>query len=451
MRYSFDEIHALNLLSDDESYSKHFNTPNDLKIMTGIILFCAVAVVTAASVFKVDKIVPAQGVLDTRAELFEINNTQPGFIESILVKEGDLVEEGQLLVQFETQLVQLEIDSLSQQLKALSRNLWNNFYQIEPYLENQDKGQLLQALLSIPNPIADLGYQRYLAKPFANTAQISMDDRKSIAQQVLAAKRQQRLIEQRLYLQRQELKRTVSLFKEGIESGANVDLVKAQVLELQSSLVSIKDSLQNLAAQKHKSKQQLSRTQSEYLLERFLRIHDQLDSYHSSEFQLTSQRRSLADLSIRAPISGTVDALMVQGDKQRIRETTTLLVIRPSYGEGDLEIDIKIPVNYAIWVQPGMTFRASSLGNNPEDHGYIMGEVTFIAASSTPDEATGQRFYRMKGRIVKIEALRLAARNALLRPGSALSVDIQAGERRLINYIFDPFSKYLRKALSEPS
>jgi len=77
--------------------------------------------------------------------------------------------------------------------------------------------------------------------------------------------------------------------------------------------------------------------------------------------------------------------------------------------------------------------------------------VTFIASSSTPDEATGQRFYRMKGRIVKIEALRTAARNTLLRPGTELSVDIQAGERRLINYVFDPFSKYLRKALSEPS
>jgi len=451
MRYSFDEIHALNLLSDDESYSKHFHTPADLKIMTAIILLCVMAVVTAAIVFKVDKIVPAKGILDTRAELFEINNTQPGFIEKVLVKEGDAVSKGQVLVQFETEQTQLEVDRLKQQLKALSRNLWNDFYQIEPYLEDDSKTQLQIALEFIPNPIADLGYQRYLAEPFANTEKISIHDRKNLAQQVQAAKRQQRLIEQRLYLQRQELKRSEQLFKAGIESGASVDIVKAQVLELQSSLVSIKDSLQNLGAQKHKSKQELSRNQSEYLLERFLRIHDQLDSYHTSEFQLASLQRTLDDLTIRAPIAGTVDALMVQGDKQRIRETTTLLVIRPSYAEQDLEIDIRIPVNYAIWVQPGMSFRANSLGNNPEDHGYIFGEVTFIASSSTPDEATGQRFYRMKGRIVKIEALRTAARNTLLRPGTELSVDIQAGERRLINYVFDPFSKYLRKALSEPS
>ncbi len=38
MKYSFDEIHALNLLSDNPEYSQRFNTPKDLKVVTLVIL-----------------------------------------------------------------------------------------------------------------------------------------------------------------------------------------------------------------------------------------------------------------------------------------------------------------------------------------------------------------------------------------------------------------------------
>ena len=55
MDYNFGEIHALNLLSDNPEYSKRFNTPKDLKVVTWFILLALAIVVTVAIVFKVDK------------------------------------------------------------------------------------------------------------------------------------------------------------------------------------------------------------------------------------------------------------------------------------------------------------------------------------------------------------------------------------------------------------
>lgn len=99
-----------------------------------------------------------------------------------------------------------------------------------------------------------------------------------------------------------------------------------------------------------------------------------------------------------------------------------------------------------------MRFRASSMGNSPEDHGYIHGEVDFVSRSS--EEINGQRMYRMTGKIERFESnvpmSHAELAENLSRPGMQLSVEIKTGNRRLINYLFDPFTKHLRTALTEP-
>lgn len=419
--------------------------------MVRIIFICFLVATLGAVLFTVDKIVPAQGIIDTKSELFEIRNTEPGFIQKMYVREGDFVHTGQVLIQFDTELVDLEINSLQQQIDNLSRNIWSDFFQIKTLIDLQTEEKLRFSLDNIPNPIAKLGYGEYLSKPFLDTKAVSEERKRNLIEQVLSGKRQQENIRSRILLQEKEMQRIKRLYSDGIESQSSLDQAEANVLSLESQYESNLDNIQSLEAEIQSLEKQQTQIQSEYVLERLIRLHDQLDAFHRIEFELSSKQRTKTDLKVTSPIDGTIDSLMIQGDKERIPETTTLLSIRPSYSEQDLEIDIQIPASYAIWVRPGMVFRASSLGNNPDDHGYILGEITFIAASSQTGESSAERVYRMKGKISEIKALRVDSKETLLRPGSALSVDIRAGERRLINYIFDPFTKYLRTALSEPS
>jgi hypothetical protein len=124
--------------------------------------------------------------------------------------------------------------------------------------------------------------------------------------------------------------------------------------------------------------------------------------------------------------------------------------LRPEFRRDDLVIEIKIPSSFAVWVEQGMEFRASALGNNPDDHGYISGTVAFVSKSTSEDKA-GARYFRMIGRITDFDLSARGLEPAFLRPGLELSVEIKAGKRRLINYIFDPFTKHFRNALKEPS
>ena len=165
MDYNFGEIHALNLLSDNPEYSKRFNTPKDLKVVTWFILLALAIVVTVAIVFKVDKIVPAKGMLETKAELFEVRNTQQGFVAKVHYQEGEAVSAGDLLVEFDTRLLELDIDGLNQEVKALSRNLWSDVYQLKPVLSETDYMALTALLMQVNDPFKILNWSQALVAP----------------------------------------------------------------------------------------------------------------------------------------------------------------------------------------------------------------------------------------------------------------------------------------------
>ncbi len=446
MQYSFKEIHALNLLSDNPEYAKRFNTPADLKIMTLIILLVVATAVTCAIVFKVDKIVPAQGVLETQAKLFQVRNPASGFVKTIHVEEGQEVAPGDALVTFDTELMDLEIARLHHELDTLSRSVWTDYYQIREWLDDATLASLADRLQSVPNPIEALGYKGYLERSLHHSLEALDQTLQGLTTRETTLSRQLGLLNDSLALEEAERARLERLHSRGIESQNAVDTQQRRVLDIQSSRESLISEQNTTRTEIEKLSVERAQLKDNFILERLLRLQDQLDQYFQTTNRLASQQREREDMTIKAPFAAIVDKVQARGQHEVMEAGTPLVDLRPTFDQDDLEIDIQIPSNYAIWVEPGMEFRASSLGNNPEDHGRLHGVVGFVSKSSEVIE--GKRVYRMTGTITRLE---VTNPDTFLRPGLQLSVEIKAGERRLINYLFDPFTKHLRTALSEPS
>ena len=179
-------------------------------------------------------------------------------------------------------------------------------------------------------------------------------------------------------------------------------------------------------------------------------LYNNLDAHQQTKFELAKKQRQRKDMIIRSPIDGTVDGVAIKGSEEFLSANSSLITLRPLFRKDDLLIEIQIPSAYAVWVKPGMSFRASALGNNPDDHGYINGVVDFVSESTSEATAGGNRVYRMIGKITKFDLSARGLEPAFLRPGLELNVEVKAGKRRLINYIFDPFTKHFRTAFSEP-
>jgi RTX toxin transport system membrane fusion protein len=450
MDYNFGEIHALNLLSDNPDYSKRFNTPKDLKIVTWLILLALAIVVAVAIIVKVDKIVPAKGRLDTKAELFEVRNTQQGFVSNVFFEEGEKVNAGDVLVKFDTRLLELDIQSLDQDINALGRNLWSDAYQLNKVLSAADYNAIVVLLNQVKDPFSQLGWSHALVAPLEQTlAQLNLSQLDA-RQQAKHTQGQLILAGQSLAMDEVELTRAEQLLKKGIESQAQMEQKQRQVLDSQSRKADLQSSLAQLLARDQQLNTDINKLKSDYVMERMVRFYDNLDRLEQTKINRLRQQRLLADMVVRAPISGSIDGVAIKGPGELLDANATLLTLRPQFKREDLVIEIQIPSSFAVWVEQGMEFRASAQGNNPDDHGYISGTVEFVSKSTTEDKA-GERFFRIIGRITDFDLSARGLEPAFLRPGLELSVEIKAGQRRLINYIFDPFTKHFRNALKEPS
>lgn len=446
MQYSFNEIHTLNLLNDNPEYSKRFNTPGDLKIMTLVILLVIVTAVTCAIVFTVDKIVPAQGVLETRAKLFEVRTAHQGFIKAIHVNEGMHVEPGETLVTFDTEQMDRELERLEQEMMTLRRSVWTDFYQIDDWLDDTTQSALRNSLASLPNPVDPMGYRSYLERALGHSLASLDQSIRGLETREVTLERQIRWLDETIAMEQGELARLKRLRDQGIESRSTVDQQERRLLELQSNRESLDSDLANTGTERDKLAVERNKLKDDFILERLLRLQDQLDQYTQAQSRLASRQRERNDMTVRAPFAAIVDEVLARGQHEVMDAGMALVKLRPRFNQEDLQIEIQIPSNYAIWVEPGMEFRASSLGSNPDDHGRLHGTVGFVSKSSEVVE--GNRIYRMTGTITEVD---VNNPETFLRPGLQLRVEIKAGERRLINYLFDPFTKHLRTALSEPS
>ncbi len=230
----------------------------------------------------------------------------------------------------------------------------------------------------------------------------------------------------------------------------NLEQKQRQVLDSQNQIDTTQGNIDLLKLQRRRLKTDRNKLLSDFELERMERFYNNLDEYQQTHIELAKQTRIRQDMVILAPIDGTVDGVAITGPKELLSQNSTLLNLRPVFNQEDLLIEIQIPSSFAVWVEAGMPFRASAQGNNPDDHGYINGIVDFISESTSEDKQGGTRVYRMIGKITEFDLSVRGLEPAFLRPGMELNVEIKAGKRRLINYIFDPFTKHFRTAFSEP-
>lgn len=164
MQFNFADLHAQHTLSDDPMERQRFRVPKDLAI-AGWLVACALALaVLAAMVMKVDKIVPAQGKLETPLGVFTVRNMQSGYVQNIAVQVGDRVEAGQVLVRFVARMTELEIERLQAEKDVAARKAWSDAMMVLPQLTLADRDKLQQRLAHMEQPLTLAGFESRLSQ-----------------------------------------------------------------------------------------------------------------------------------------------------------------------------------------------------------------------------------------------------------------------------------------------
>lgn len=395
-----------------------------------------------AALAPLDQGVPVPGTMMVEGQRKTLHHPTGAQVERILVKEGDTVAAGQLLIQMnDTQIrsqaksLRLQLDSAIAQLARLraERDQANAI----AFPDNwQGAGDLLQnqrALFS----------SRRLAT--VNTQAVQREATAALEQQLIAA--QEALSGKKR--QRQVLAEQLEGIRKLSEKG---HVPRNQLLEMERLYAQLDVAVAEEAGRVGQLQRQIQEghLRQQAVKDEFLRdVHSQLsdtelrvqglsEHYQAALYELDNAR-------ILAPVDGVVTGLAVFTEGGFVAREAQLLDIVPHAQQ--LLADGRAPVHLVDSLRPGLVVNLMFSAFNQAITPQIPAEVITVSADSLIDTRTGIPYYRVQARVTQAGMEKLAQHQ--IRPGMPVEMFVKTGERSMLSYLFKPLRDRTRMAMSE--
>jgi membrane fusion protein, protease secretion system len=401
-----------------------------------------------ASLAPLDKGVPLTGTVAVASNKKVIQHESGGTVDAILVKEGDSVKAGDVLIRMNG--VQASAEAESAHVQYIVARITQARLSAEM---NHQAGVKLPPEFELakrdPRVIESLALQNQIS----SSRQASIRSELSAIDENIAG-----LISQAHGLEssvssKNQQKASVNAELTGMRDLAKEGyLANNRVLESEQNLARIDADIATDVGNIARSKRQvaeldLQKTQrnQEYQKEVRTQLSEVQKQANTIESQLKGLNRHLDNVDIKAPVAGTVVGLSVFTKGAVVAPGFKLMDIVPQ--EDGLVIDGQLPVNLVDKVYAGLPVNMLFTAFNQNKTPHIPGVIANVSADRFVDEHTGQPYYKVITKVAP-EGLKMISQ-LKIRPGMPVELFIVTGERTMMNYLFKPILDRLKLSMSE--
>ena len=161
--------------------------------------------------------------------------------------------------------------------------------------------------------------------------------------------------------------------------------------------------------------------------------------------RLVSQDFDLANVEVRAPVDGPVVGLSVFTRGGVIAPGFKLMEIVPS--EDALVVEGQVPVHLIDKVHTDLKVELIFSAFNQNLTPHVPGIVTHVSADRLIDEVSRLPYYQVKAKVAP-EGMKMIS-NLQVRPGMPVELFVKTGERTLLNYLLKPILDHIKMAMTE--
>jgi hemolysin D len=407
---------------------------------------------------KIDVIATASGKVVPTGNVKLIQPIELGYVRAIHVRNGQHVEAGQLLVELDPTMAGADAAAakaglLTSELQA-ARNA-----AIMAYLDGRPARFIPP---TGTDPVIARSQQDFIASAIAEYEgeRAGLAQRRAQHQADLASSEAGVIkLERTLPLVDQQIAARVELAEKGYFS--KLKLLEYQQLKVEqvqdlavhrANVVRARAQIAEMDAQLQKLRSMFGRTALTQLVEG-----QDKSRIGREEVTKSARRRDLHQL--KAPVSGTVQQLVLNTIGGVVQPAQALMVIVPDGAKPVVEANV---LNRDIgFIRVGQPVRVKLEAYPFTDYGVVPGVVETISRDaidlSQPD--TPQRdergrpvqqglVYSARIRLLK-RSIRVAGVDQLIGPGLAVQAEIKTGERRIIQYLLSPLAKTMDEAGKE--
>lgn len=370
-------------------------------IIIGIFTLLIGAIIWAF-VSEIDVVITASGSVQPIGNLNIVKTYLGGTIKSINVSEGDFVLQGEVLIELDSEALEIDVDQLQNQRKILEA-------QRDIYKKIIDGIDISEVKIN--------GYSDEL-KPYIQSIIDSNSRYKNSLENYENEKSAAEINKEIAELQLEQYRNS------GIERQ-----IKIQELSIKQYSLAVKNAELQISNAKAEYSSQVNSNISE--------INNKLDEIHAN---LEKYRLSAEYQNIIAPISGYVNSVEVNTLGETVTSAQQLVTIVPDNAPNEMVCYIK---NTDIAdVEIGMEAEIKLEAYPYNRYGTVRGVVKYVSPSSFASEQLGNVY------IVKLE-IKDGYENINIISGLSGTVEIKTGKRTVMDYFLEPIIKGFGDSLKE--
>jgi len=406
-------------------------------------LFIILAIIWA-NWAELDEIARGEGEIIPSHQLQIVQNLEGGIVSEILVREGELVEKGQVLMRIEdkrftssfreNQVRLLELSARSARLEAESSNadfvLPENFP--EEYRNLLDQERLL--------------YDSRLEELNTNLSVLTQQEQQR-KQELIEAKGRIEQLRRSYNLLLRELRISDPLVKEGVISEVEHLRLRRQVNDLRGEMSSIELSIPRIESTIAEYQQKKQELELNFRNRARAELNEVFAEQTRLEEALSGMEDRISRTEVKAPIKGTVKQLMINTIDGVVRPGDPLLSIVP--WEDKLLVEARIKPSDIANIRLNQPAVVKVSAYDFAIYGGLDAKVKFISPGTIMDEETKQPYYLVRLETETQDTTSTGQEALPLMAGMTVSVDIMTGKKTVMHYLLKPINRAKERALTE--
>ncbi len=429
------------------SYSSEamlLQTPGRSRVMLWLIAAFLAIMLIWAGLAEVDEFTRGNGRIVPSSDIQVVQNLEGGILASLMVEEGQIVQQGQQLLLIDDTLLSSSFREkalLLQQLSVKSARLdaeanGSDFDQVLPSL----KGTFPPHLIASERDLYQSRRREFESRLDSYNQKVAQKQ-----QELESARSAKKTLEMSFDIQGREVTMTRPLVTAGAVSQVELLRLERQLNDLKGELSKAELAIPQLEAEYREARNNVDSFVQGFNNESRQELNDV--TAEMSRLQESNQafEDRVSRTVVKSPVRGTVKQINVKTIGGVIQPGMDLVEIVPI--DDSLVIEAKVKPSDIAFIHPGQQATVKFTAYDFSIHGGLSAKVTHISPDTIQDE-DGQSFYQIR-LLTESSHLGREEKPLPIIPGMTVQIDILTGKKTILDYLLKPILKTRQMALSE--
>lgn len=393
---------------------------------------------------ELDEVTTGVGQVVPSSKVQVVQNYEGGIISEILVKEGESVKKGQMLLRIDDTRVSSSFrENYARYLGYLASST-----RLNAEVQGKDAINFPEVLTKERPELvkSELDLFKSRKAELNNAISILKDQEEQRKKEVSELESRIVHIKQSYQLALKEAKILEPLVKQQVASEVELLRLQREVNDLKGNLESTTLNMAKAKSALQESENRINERKNRFRAEALTQLNDINSKQLAIKETLKAAEDRVTRTDVRSPMAGIVQRILVTTIGQTVQPGEDMVEIIPL--EDSLLVEARIQPQDIAFLSPGQKATVKVTAYDFLIYGGLPASLEQISPDSLVDE-NGNRYFRIFLKTERNYLESIKKGRLPIKPGMVVEVDILTGEKTVMDYLLKPINRARHKAFRE--